>query len=210
MTKTVASLCPWRSWIHRPHFSRVQMYMLEPIPKGSAPFLLRINDDVQWEKLLSVQPPVSKTILGEEIAADLVLHASRQGPFMNEDAHPAVWMCEGDTPSSEEIYAELPKLRDYCGLLVEYADDLERRRTKGEALVPKVTQRMKDACRYLDLKRDWLTELVDSSTVCPFCTHTIPSHALKCPECKEVVNRVKYDELRKNGGRVQQEVDVTA
>lgn len=202
MTKVVASLCPWKSWIQRPHFSRVKDYVLEPIRKGDAPFTLRVNDDIQWEKLLSVQPAISKTILGEEIAADLVLHASRQGPFMNEEARPAVWICEGASPSIDEIHEELPKLKAYCGLLVEYADDLERRRANNEPLVPKVTPRMKDACRYLELKRGWLTELVDSSTVCIFCTATIPAHAVKCPECKEVVNREKYDLLRKNGGKM--------
>lgn len=201
MTKTVASLCPWPVWIERPHFTRCNKFHIPAVPKGSAPATLTIHDDIQWGKIISAAPSVSYTILGEEIAADFVLHTAKNGPFMSEDAHAAVWMCDGTEPSKEEIERETLALRKYCGVVVEYADDLDRRRAAGEPNVPKITDRMRDACRYLDLKRGWLTELINTSTSCVFCTKTIPAHAIKCPECNEVVNRAKYDELKKNGGK---------
>jgi hypothetical protein len=197
MTKTVASLCPWPAWIERPHFTRRNTFFIPAVPKGAAPNTLKIGDDVQWAKILSTAPSVSYTILGEEIAADFVLHAAKNGPFMSEDARPAVWICADDEPSAEEIARETLALRRYCGVVVEYADDLDRRRQAGEPNVPKITDRMKDAARYLDLKRGWLTELINTMTQCPFCTTTIPAQAIKCPNCNEVVNRAKYDELKK-------------
>jgi hypothetical protein len=202
MTKTVASLCPWPAYINRPLFTRVKDFYLPAASKGQPPVTRKIEDDIQFEKILSISPQVSHTILGEAIAADFVLHTSRQGPFMDEDARPAIWICEGPSWTEEEVQRELPKLKAYCGLVVEYADDLDRRRESGEPHVPKVTQRMKDCARFLDLKRGWLTELVNASTTCVFCTKTIPMHAIKCPECNEVVNREKYDLLRKSGGKL--------
>jgi hypothetical protein len=206
MTKTVASLCPWPVQIHRPHFTLRNIFALPAVQKGQPPAMTDIEDNIQWERILSVSPSTSRTILGEEIADDFVLHVAKNGPFMTEDARPAVWVCEGPQPSAEESAAELEKLKRYCGLMVEYADDLDRRRAAGEPAVPKITDRMKDCCRFLDLRREWLTSLVNSSTTCIYCTKTIPVHAIKCPECNEVVNRAKYDELKKNGGKIPEPV----
>jgi hypothetical protein len=208
MNKTVASLCPWPVQIHRPHFTRRSTIALPAVPKGQPAAYTVVEDDVQWERILSVAPKTSKTILGHEIAADFVLHVSKNGPFMTDDARPAVWECEGLIPSAEECAEEMFKLKAYCGLIVEYADDLDRRREAGEPNVPKVTDRMKACCRFLELKRGWLTSLVNSSTTCIYCTETIPAHAVKCPKCGEVVNRARYDELRKNGGKMPEQAAV--
>lgn len=206
MTKTVASLCPWPVAINRPHFTLRNEFALPAAVKGGPPVTIRIEDNIQWEKLLSMSPPTSKTILGEEIANDFVLHVAHSGPFMTEDARPAVWVCQGPEPTAEEIASELGKLKTYCGLMVEYADDLDRRRQSGETNVPKITERMKECCRFLNLKREWLTELINSSTVCPFCTVTVPAQAVKCPNCKETINRELYEALKKNGGKLPESV----
>lgn len=198
MTKTVASLCPWPVKIERPHFTMRNTFELPAVPKGQPPATTKIDDNVQYAKILSTAPEAKYTILGEEIAADFVKHVAQDGPFMTEDARPAVWICAGDEPTQEEIAANLQKLRAYCGLMVEYADDLDRRRQAGEPNVPKVTLRMKDAARFLDLKREWLTDLVNSATTCWACTLTIPAHAIRCPHCKEIVNQARYDERKKS------------
>lgn len=195
-------MCPWPVEIHRPHFTDRNTFHIDAVPQRGAVATTIIEDNFQWEKIMSFSPSTRKTILGEEIAADLVLHTARSGPFQEADAHPAVWMCAGPEPSLEEIDVYYPRLLKYCGNVVEYADELDRRRQQGETNVQKIMPRMKDCCRFLGLKREWLTELVDSTRICPFCTQVIPIQSLKCRNCHEVVDRVRYDQIRKDGHRL--------
>ena len=193
---TIASLCPWAAEIRRPHFTPETHFWIPAVPRGAPPATKVIKDQVQWEQILSIRPPMPTTIRALDIANDFILHTTLMGPHMTEDARPAIWICQGPGPSEEECIENLVKLEQYCGLVVEEADELDRRRRNNEPAVVKITQRMKDAARFLNLKRDWLTTLVNSSTACPFCTQIIPQNAIKCPMCGEVVNKAKYTELK--------------
>lgn len=199
----IASLCPWPISITRPLFARTKHYAIDMVPRGSAPKTLVIEDNVQYEKPLSTMAPVGRTILAREIAADFVLHTSKQGPHMGqndlgEEVGPPVWQCEDDGPTAEEIDYQTEKFVRYCNRVVEEADELDRRRQMGEANVPKITPRMRDCCRYLMLDRAWLSVTTQNTTKrCQFCTTAIPGAAVICPTCREKVDPEAYAAMKK-------------
>jgi hypothetical protein len=157
-----------------------------------------IEDQVQYEKRLSTQPSIPTTIYAWEIAADFILHTSMNGHNMNAEGGPGVWQCAGDTPTQEEIAANMARLLKYCEREVQDGDDLHSRRMAGEARVPRQSQRQRDCAEYLLLKREWLSNQdVAALKHCQFCTTTIASGAVKCPNCNEIVDRERYEAMKK-------------
>lgn len=194
----IASICPWSASIERPHFHPQTQFSVAAIKRGDKPAITVIEDQVQWYKVLSTKPPIKETIFAREIANDFILHTSRQGPWMSDEAHPGIWICEGDEPTAEEIAESMAKHAAYCNLVVQEADEWHMRRMAGEPRVPKHTQRMKDAARWLLLDRPWLSEMTPNALKqCQFCTATIPSATVKCPTCGEVVDKDRYAEMKK-------------
>jgi hypothetical protein len=80
MTKTVASLCPWPAWIQS-----TDVYPRERLLSSSG-HQRATPGHAQDRRRRSIReasfdlPQVSHTILGEEIAADFVLHTAKAGP----------------------------------------------------------------------------------------------------------------------------------
>lgn len=208
----IASMCPWPISITRPLFAREKFYEIDVVPKGEPPKLLVIEDNVQWERRLSTQPPIPTTIAAQEIADDFIKHTSTQGPHMSPNAGPPVWQCAGEQPSAEEIAEYSERFGRYCNAVVEEADELERRRGNGEPMVPRVTQRMRDCARYMGYERNWLSVMkTDTTKRCVFCTTVIPALTVKCPQCGEVDPNMKdrYAELRKPAAPPKQEIAVS-
>jgi hypothetical protein len=219
----IASLCPWPISIRRPLFAWKKLYQIDAVPKGEAPKLLVIEDNVQYERRLSEQPPIPTTIQAHEIAADFVLHTSLQGPYETAETGPPVWICRDekeviepdpfredgppvkritfqyrDHPTPEEIAWNREKFARYCREVVREADQWHLRRSNGDHTVPRHTQRQYDAANYLMLKKEWLSEFEpEALKSCPYCTVTVPSAALICPNCKEKLNPERYAEMRK-------------
>lgn len=54
-------------------------------------------------------------------------------------------------------------------------------------------QRM--AAKELGVQADWVELRMQENSTCPFCTVPIPVNAVKCPNCKEIVDLKRYKEL---------------
>ncbi len=55
-------------------------------------------------------------------------------------------------------------------------------------------QRM--AAVYMGINKDWVRFVPEQQVNCPFCTILMPPAAIVCPNCREVVDRVRYDALK--------------
>jgi len=53
------------------------------------------------------------------------------------------------------------------------------------------------AARSLGINREWVEFRMEEMTRCPYCNSSLSPEAAVCANCKEVVNRTKYDALKK-------------
>lgn len=164
-----------------------------------------------------------KTITGEEIANCLMKEWTREHPEMNPQCCPAVWIVrdvvylvdpEGKpemdangrqssrTATEEEkraMFAEDEK----SALAGQVAWD-QKCMQKGNMMgddpnkVPFIPDYCKEAAIYRGRTPKWLNDQAEGDIkTCSFCRKTIAIDAVKCPGCNEVVDRKRYDELKK-------------
>jgi len=51
------------------------------------------------------------------------------------------------------------------------------------------------AARCLGVKKEWVEFAGENTKQCPFCTIAVPVDTIKCPNCREVVDPIKYKAL---------------
>lgn len=195
MSITIASICPWDLRAERPrHISTDKNwkgFFLPGVEKGKAPVTLKIDDFVQMKRDIATDTSVETRIPAEDVAADILGEWTQRGLGMRPGCHPGVMRIEGDRPNDKELRAMMDTQNAYMGEIVLQGDRLSQERPR------QINERHRMACRYLGIDRPWLKELKDIETrECPYCTKTIPSAAVICPECKNVVNPAEYAKLK--------------
>jgi hypothetical protein len=167
-----------------------------------------------------IQTP--ETIDGRQITVDLLKHWADDNPDFTPDCGPGVWLVRELVPADDENGPVLDAnkqqvMREATAEEKKrmFAEDLETAKQRQYALIEKWIQKgdimaedpkrvmlipafFKDACRYAGRDRKWLHDLRDGDIkTCVFCTKTISSATVKCPHCNEVVDRKRYEELKK-------------
>lgn len=221
MTKTIASLYFEERRLTRPLYGG--NFYAPAVPKGAKPFLLEVRDHRQPEK----QPHIvgghiiPRTITGEEIAADIVLHWTSGALGMKGDVRPGIWVVRDTITQVDENGVPI---KDVFGA-VQYrpATDEEKAAMWAEDVAENtacqarwgefkiavgdsyakdenskmrllIDPTMKAAAKYYGRDREWLDELKDGDTkTCQFCFKAIDARVLTCPNCREVVDRKGYD-----------------
>ena len=59
-----------------------------------------------------------------------------------------------------------------------------------------ITQLSINAAKALGLKREWIMSFDDTARQCPFCQSFVNTYAIKCPQCNEIIDMVKYTEMK--------------
>jgi hypothetical protein len=133
-----------------------------------------------------------------ELARSLVDDYKSGNICLSPEAEPGLFWVEGLLTAEEikelhedEIREADRKQRNWFRNLVALADaDWEKNHNR---LAVSDLQRL--AARCLGINKDWV-EMEQMETVrCPFCTISIPTSAIKCPNCKEVVSKEGYRKL---------------
>jgi len=62
-----------------------------------------------------------------------------------------------------------------------------------------VSDLQRSAAKILGVRAEWVEMQMSEYVVCKFCTTQIPTFAIKCPNCKEIVDKEAYDKLVKSG-----------
>lgn len=164
-----------------------------------------------------------RTITGEEIANDLINDWTRTHPDMNPQCCAGVWLVresvalldEKGEPQLDADGRQAMRPATAEEKQAMFAEDEAAAKQgmaalgqkwiqKGDIMaedikqIPLIPNCSKTAARYYGRDRKWLHDLTDSDIQkCPFCTKLIPADAAKCFSCNEVVNRKRYDELKK-------------
>ena len=191
MIFTIVSIWPLELQESRPMFSPVKVFTVPPATPGGFS-TLQVTDATQRD-YAGADQYMNMLVSAEELARDLV--SSYRRFSCGNDGRIGVFMMEG-TPTEQQIVAD-PQYQEckdeqdkLCRNLI-----IEARYLESKQLTGAIGARHFRAAEYLrvvgeswqnhDLKRDARME-------CPYCSKYIVSHAIKCPECKEVVNPEAY------------------
>lgn len=127
------------------------------------------------------------------IAHDLVRMMNENSGMGAPDAPAFVglFVCEQPTPTEEELQQAHAKLEAFARHYVQVADD-DFENYHRPQFIPHLARRF---ARYLKLDKPWM--VAKSAMIeCPYCTENISAHAAICPNCKQVVNPERMQELQ--------------
>lgn len=193
----IASICPFGQKEDRSE-SFGKVYELKPVIRGESAFLLEIEDAYQWENIAGTYNRQSaqwnrrrETVTAEEIAADLLRCFAENSPLIDADQGPGIWHYNPDT-TEEDRKKQEKRQEAFAWANVRLARHLHRNPSPGET---KITPQMRAWGAYLGLQEDWQTDERPDTKICVFCTKRIPTAAIKCPECREIVDQKRYAEL---------------
>ncbi len=223
MTKQVASLYFQSCHLERTLYGGV--FDAPAVAKNDKPFLITVRDHMQLEKLPHIvgggQFP--RTILGENIAADIVKHWSEGALGMTPECRPGVWTVrdviviadETGTPLKDAFGAvqtrpATPEEKEamwqadlaentmaqnrWADYLIGQGDVLDGDPNPAMKLL--ISKLMIAACKYRGRDRGWLQELKDfDAKTCPFCLKSLDVRAVVCQYCSNVVDQAAYAKL---------------
>lgn len=240
MTKTLASIYfSALQEIRRPLYQGI--FAVKVVKKGEPPFLLTIRDhqeinDMPYFAGVNNNKPYKQrvTILGEQIAEDVLAHWTKMHPEMTPQCAPGMWVVRDvvylwdddgkamiDAEGRQEFRAATREERDTM-----FAEDLaaamarqdawvEAAIRKGDIMaedpkkIPWIPQYCMDSVDYSGREREWRHGLREGDIkACPFCTKSIASRAFKCPHCGEVVDAVGYAEFKARSGEAQRRAEI--
>ena len=191
-------------------------FHLPAVPKGAAPVVISIPDHVQREQGTYTEGRQLRryTILGEEIANDIMAEWTERAIGMTPECHPGIWLVRDVVPAllpngQQEISIDrqaVVRLATDAERAQMWEEDLQAARQvdanwaeylieRGDSLARKVEERvlitptMRAAAIHYGRERDWLHALKDSDIqACQYCSSMIPSTAVVCPKCTQVAN----------------------
>lgn len=198
---TVVSLLPFP--IHEEKPGIIPAYYDIERSDGKNPVVLVVDDGTRFLYLDhergSADIPVFSAVIAKSIVEDFFRAQICFRPQSRPEASPGLFWVEG-AHSAEGIKrnfpTELEKARKeqiaWFQELVKIADD-DWARYK---LHVSVSDRQREAAKFLNLKRDWLFDTrPDEMTRCKFCNSFIPGIAVVCPACRQILDVEKYNTL---------------
>jgi hypothetical protein len=193
-TVYIGSVCPIRQKVLRPLYGG--NYVLEPVARGEKPFVLKVTDKIQTEKELVTQRDLPRTVLGEEIANDILREINEGAPGMGDGADMGLWII-GPTPdyTEEQVAAARQRLRSHLNWLVADTDSWSpERRSRFISMLGAMPPIRKMAAQYLGLERDWATMTPDQTTTCSHCKRAVKVGAITCEHCDGILDYDKWAE----------------
>jgi hypothetical protein len=131
-----------------------------------------------------------------DIVNDLVRCWTAGFVGMPAGAQPGIYVADEPEPTVEQIlksdaYKQARKQQElFAQAYVRQADELERIQKRAD-----INETHRAMADYLGITgRTWQGEVKKENMIqCSWCTKWIPALAIKCPECKEIVNLELYE-----------------
>jgi predicted nucleic acid-binding Zn ribbon protein len=203
--RTIVSIYPRECRHVKSLFTPTTTFILPAAEKGKYT-TLRIEPQVQGVYVgrdnAGAQMHMPRQITVDEVANDCVrvwtMGSGWQG--MPENAAPGIWKADEPEPTPEQIlnstqYKVAFDLQNkFFEAKVRRADDFDRRNQRYN-----INEEYLVAADWIGVTgRPWQEELkAENSKLCQWCGRNIPSGALKCAYCQEVVDYERYAQEQK-------------
>jgi len=176
-------------------------FVIPAAPFGELSYLI-VGDAVYYQETKNDIPTAVKVpfhTVADSIVMDFI--RSHIGRIV-EVAEPGVFWVPGAYDSQEAIRRAYPdkialaenRQKKWFEELVKIADDTYSRTRRHTS----VSTLQRIAAQYLGVARPWVLRTNDSANTCPFCKAETPYGAVKCPNCREIIDHAAYRELVAN------------
>ena len=202
MPATVVSLFPKSVDAHKPGLFPNRF--LIPASDGKNVVVYHVDDKCfNTRTIPTEEDPIRRTLIIPEsadvIAASIVNDEIRSSFLADEDCSPALfWKSRVWSPEQIELEFSLDlanaKEKQYRWFDKLLRDGDDNWQTYRKHIAINDLHRM--AARFLGVEREWAKKPRPAHLKeCRFCTSMIPDAAVVCPECKQVVDKEKFDEM---------------
>jgi len=193
MLYTIISLWPLDLIETRPRLSLTKVFQIPAAPIGGFS-RLEVTDSEERDYQGGDQY-FNRLVSADELAKDLVGEYRRF--TCGQDGRVGVFLMEGRPTDAQVInsreFAEAHEQQDrLCRNLI-----IEARLLQSKGLSNTICDRHFKAATYANLEgEDWQGHDLTRSArkQCPFCAKYVTSIAIKCPECREVIDPIRYAE----------------
>jgi hypothetical protein len=188
----IASIYPLPLVEERPGYSPQSVFKLPAAAPGEVQYLeigdCEISDYAGYGK----STMRGDTTTAEKVSADLLRCWTQGFPGVPDSAKasPGIMIIAGDTATAEELAIMESKQREFARICIMNAD-----LNHGKNRPDLITKRDHALAAWLKVTgRPW-QERLDRSAIkaCPFCGAQNVAEASKCANCREVIDRVRYD-----------------
>ena len=173
-------------------------FVIPAAPLGDFTFLV-VSGAVYYQETkndLKTQIVTPCNVLAESIVQDF--QSSHIGRVPGE-AEPGLFWVYGLYESksqiremyADELHSCEQKQLNWFKKLVELADDTYSRTARHTSV--SALQRL--AAQRLAIQRPWIVRTGDSDNTCKFCKAETPYGAIKCPNCREILDIAAYREM---------------
>ena len=197
---TVITLLPRELFEEKPHLLPGSYRI--PAAKWGDIEVYWVEEGLQWipNPLIDEGQPgasIKQIVPPHEIARSLVEDYKSAHIALGEDAAPGLFWIQGKLDKEEvkrfhsgEIENARIQQTNWFKNLIAMADaDWNK---NHNMLAVSDLQRLAAKC--LGVQKDWVEFAMQETVSCPFCTINIPSHAIVCPNCRQIL---KADEYKK-------------
>ena len=195
---TVVTLLPRELLEEKPHLLPGSYRI--PAAEWNDIAVLHVGEGCQWipNPLIDEGQPgasIKQVVSPREIARSLCEDYKSAHIALGEDAAPGLFWVQGRLTKNEvkkyhpeEIKKAKRQQDNWFRNLIAMADADWMK--NHNMLAVSDLQRL--AARCMGVKKDWVEFAITESIACPFCTISIPSVAIVCPNCRQILNQEEY------------------
>jgi hypothetical protein len=200
---TIVSLLPFDLLEEKPHMLP-SAYKI-PGMKGDKFGIFHVEEGIHYiaNPLIDEGKPgssIKQVTLADEMARSIVDDYASAQVCLGENATPGIFWVPGRL-TAKQIIDNYPKLlrkytefqlnwfRNLCAL----ADaDWEKNHNRLA-----VSDLQRNAARAIGVRKEWVDFQTEETDTCRFCSVPVPKAAVKCPNCKEVLDVKRYEAMLK-------------
>lgn len=203
---TVVSLLPYSLDEEKPHM--LPSTFKVPAAKYGDIAILHVEEGIHYipnpvidegkpgSSFKTITPPaeMARSIVEDYVGAMICL---------GEEAKPGLFWVEGRLTREEVLRYYFTEVKEaermqinWFKRLIAMADaDFTKNKNKMA-----VSDLQKIAARCLNYRAEWIDFTGELAKNCPYCTSIVAFDAIKCPSCNEVINRERYEAMKKQIG----------
>lgn len=198
---TVVSMLPFVLNEDKPHMLPSSFHV--PASENGKLGILHVEEGIHYipNPLIEEGKPnanIRQTTLPDEMARSIVQDYSTAQVSLGPGAEPGLFWVPGRLTEKEVVYNYPELIEEYSAKQKKWFHNLvalaDADWNKNHNMLA-VSDLQRSAARALGIKKEWVEFQQQETVSCPFCTVSVPPFAIVCPNCKNVIDKVRYEQI---------------